>query len=348
MRPENLNSKRESYETFKTYLLSLQSANGQPLFRSRRKTFIVGFVNTFCAVIMLADDLFSLELTYFPTFRISQDFIETLFSKIRRMGGCSSNPTPVLFRSALKKLLCKQAVNSSKSANSVETDGTSGLFSLIWSKRSAPMPVDADSLSVPDDKLQSQPFPANNIVKDNIIAYVAGYVVRSLRGSVKCGHCSVQLIEARVRGLGDHGYVERYGIDGIPDAQNQLLKIKDRGGLIMASQAVVSVCRRCEGILEMHLDTKFLRRASPAEVLVILLFRNLMEDQPLRSVFDDRRCEVEEGNLGHSKQLIRVIALKYFDIRIKHFVKCFNKVVIQGGKGKDRSNLSRLVIFKHQ
>ena len=88
---------------FRDYLLSLHNANQQPLHISKRKTLVVGFVCTFDAVLRLADELFAEQwLTYFPTFRISQDFIETLFSKTRCMGGHNNNPSAVAFRSALR------------------------------------------------------------------------------------------------------------------------------------------------------------------------------------------------------------------------------------------------------
>lgn len=68
---------------------------------------------------MLADDLFTEGiLSYLPTFRISQDFIETLFSKIRRMGEHNTNPTALGFKNTLRNLLAKQAISASNCGNS--------------------------------------------------------------------------------------------------------------------------------------------------------------------------------------------------------------------------------------
>ena len=103
---------------FRDYLLSLHDANQQPLHVSRRKTFVVGFICTFDAVLRLADELLAEQrLPYFPTVRISQDFKETLFSKICCMGEHNNNPSAVAFRPALRSLLTKQFISSSKSAN---------------------------------------------------------------------------------------------------------------------------------------------------------------------------------------------------------------------------------------
>jgi hypothetical protein len=341
LRPDNMAEQRKNYDNFRKYILSIQDSSGQPLYRGRRKTFIVGFINTFHAVLMLAEELFSSGLKYLPTFRISQDFIETLFSKIRRMGGHNSNPTCVLFKAALKKLLCKQFVQGSNSANALEADSNSGIFSLKWSKRTAPVPTVSD-ISLSNDlveKLQHLETSTSNIVRDNIVTYVAGYVVRSLLGSVKCEACAEALVGKRGNCVFDHDY-QSYSYKS-----TQLLNIKDRGGLVAASQSVNDIIKRCESIMERYVDQKFLRKDNHINLLVALLFRSVIVENP--TLLFTHSCELGEGSLDHSKQLIREIARKYFDIRIKHYVKHYNKTVIHGSKGKDRSKLSRLVIFKH-
>ena len=90
LRPENLEKMTAIFTELKKYLLSLKDVNHNPLYMSRRKTFIVGFVCTFHSLLLSAKDLFALRdvtITCLPTFRISQDFIETLFSKIVELAG---------------------------------------------------------------------------------------------------------------------------------------------------------------------------------------------------------------------------------------------------------------------
>lgn len=342
LRPDNITKVTAIFQEFKDYLLTLQDSSKQPLYATRRKTFIIGFVCTFQSVLMLANELFAEGLKYFPTFRISQDFIETLFSKIRRMGGHNTNPTAPLFKAALRKLLCKQSIDASSSANAIECDTNSGIFSLEWSKRRSPLCSNTDT-EMPDElvaKLQSLSL-SNNVHKDNIVTYIAGYVVRSLSGKVKCDNCLSQLISASNADYGDHKYATTKNANS-----SLLVNVKDRGGLVHPSEAVVSILNRCEQVLILYLDRKFMLKDNVAELLMALVFRSFIEDRP--KVLFNHTCELEEGSIDHSKQLIRDIALKFIDIRLKYYVKRFNKIVVQEGKGKERTNLSRLVIFKHQ
>ena len=66
--PARLPELRSIYEEVKAYYLSLDDPDHQLLHTSRRKTFIVGFICTFNAVLELASDLFASGCTYFQDF----------------------------------------------------------------------------------------------------------------------------------------------------------------------------------------------------------------------------------------------------------------------------------------
>lgn len=59
-------------------------------------------------------------MKYILSFKLGQDHIETLFSKIRSKGGCNDNPDVVQFTAALKGLLVKTDITPSSNANCVE------------------------------------------------------------------------------------------------------------------------------------------------------------------------------------------------------------------------------------
>ena len=102
--PANLSQKTEVVNDFKRYINSLKTLDGTPLLMCRRRTFAVGFLTTANSAISLASTLFGQRgnpFKYFLTFKLSQDPIETLFSKIRSMGGFDNNPNVVQFGSAL-------------------------------------------------------------------------------------------------------------------------------------------------------------------------------------------------------------------------------------------------------
>ena len=112
----NLHDVMDIYTDFSSYLRSLKNIDGVPIVQSRRKTFAVGMISAFHAIIQLSGELLG-NSDYILTFRFSQDHLETLFSKIRRMGGFHNNPPACHFKAALKRLLCVQSIRASKSAN---------------------------------------------------------------------------------------------------------------------------------------------------------------------------------------------------------------------------------------
>jgi hypothetical protein len=311
----------------------------------RCKAFVVGFICTFKAILELADDLFKGNVvSYLPTFRISQDFIETLFSKIRRMGGHNTNPTAVLFKSALRSLLTKQAINSSEAANCLDVQSSSGVFSLEWSKRRAPVPnADAELSDELINKLKilssANTGSATNIYHENILRYVAGYIVRSTQGKVNCTTCADVLVDScSTVGLKDHTYNRLTG-------SWHLFNVKQLGGLVAASEPVYQILVRCERLIRVYLNQHLMAKARPDKTLLALFNRSIYEDRPARHF--THRCELAEGLTDHCQQLTQAIAEKYFDMRLKHYSRHFNKNVIEAGKGSDRTRLSRLVIFNH-
>ena len=333
------------YESLREYLLSLKDAENQPLCMSRRRTFIVGFICSFQSALMLAEDLFqNKDNQYFLTFRMSQDFIETFFSKIRRMGGCNNNPTASQFRSALRRLLCKQQVTASQSANvsNTDLDTTEGLFMLSWSKRCSLVLLescdeDLEAESVPLDKL-----PVCGEFKQSAIAYIAGYVVRGFQGKISCQSCSQQLVANTHVTKFDHPYAYSR------NTMTKLIDMKNKGGLVYPSSAVINLFTRCEQVMSSYLsNTAVISKPSVAKKLFTLTLRTLFEDQPIR-LFEDTNCELISGSISHSNLLTRQLLKKYIDIRLKHHSRVFNDLVAREGRGSCRQRLHRLVIFRNQ
>lgn len=339
----NLHDVIDIYTEFSTYLQTLKNMDGVPLVMSRRKTFVVGMISTFHAIIQLSGELLT-HSDYMLTFRFSQDHLETLFSKIRRMGGFNNNPPACHFKSALRRLLCVQSIRSSRSANVLDCESTVGVFKLGWSKRSAPMPMkDCDEDEVTRFELLVNEDNRYQI-QDCILFYISGYIVRSLKGSVVCSSCSEAMLSTCCS-HNDHAYFLK---DAPSDSPELLLTLKNRGGLVMPSEGVYKLVKRCENIFKQTVvyDSSMVGKTNIKQFLVALFFRSVNEDRP--AVYFSHSCPIEPGLLSHSQQLCKMIVSKFFDIRLKHFCKVYNRQKVMKGAGSDRQRLSRLVIFKHQ
>lgn len=122
---ENLDTKEQFLNESSEYLNNLKMADGKtPVIKSRRKTFIIGFMAAGKSIIGLSRSLFEKydSVKFVLGYKISQDHIETLFSKIRSCGGFNNNPDVRQFTAALKRLLVKQEVTPSPNANALDLE----------------------------------------------------------------------------------------------------------------------------------------------------------------------------------------------------------------------------------
>lgn len=101
------------------------------------------------------------------------------FSKIRQRFGNNNNPNVLKFQTAMRQLLLINLVSPSYAANCVELDNTGfgSIFEIRWKKRKSEENIDED-VELPDFL-----FCENNnvnILKDNILYYVSGFIIRSI------------------------------------------------------------------------------------------------------------------------------------------------------------------------
>lgn len=122
--PENITLKENNLIDCVTYLNQLKLKSGKPLNTSRNRTFVLGFQMAATSALETAKTIFRQYPTarFIMTYRLCQDHIETLFSKIRSKSGFNNNPDVMQFKSALKGLLMKADITSSASANCLELE----------------------------------------------------------------------------------------------------------------------------------------------------------------------------------------------------------------------------------
>lgn len=99
------------------YLKSLK-LNGQDILTTRRNTGFLGFIVCMKSVKSIYDEYIETDkFEKLPTFNLSQDPLESLFSRVRYLNGCNDNPNVEQFMSAMRKLLIQNELISSKHAN---------------------------------------------------------------------------------------------------------------------------------------------------------------------------------------------------------------------------------------
>ena len=68
------------------------------------------------------------------TYKFSHDRVELLFSCIRARGGWNNNPNVLQFKYAIRKMLMRNAITASKSANCVDFTGCHDIIPIFHSR----------------------------------------------------------------------------------------------------------------------------------------------------------------------------------------------------------------------
>jgi len=73
-----------------------------------------------------------------------------------------------------------------------------------------------------------------NEYNSEVVTYITGYVIKSIKNKIKCNMCR-QSLESK----------ENYSL---------LLKIKNRGGLLLPSPKVITICKVTERVIRQYKD----------------------------------------------------------------------------------------------
>lgn len=251
------------------YLYSLKTANGKPVFKSRRSTFVVGLTFALKSVfavsvrllempfykyviislfifLLLPMNLLScrfLPLRYVLTYKFSQDHLELLFGVIRLRLGCNDNPNVMQFRTSMKKILLKNDLKPSAAGNCILFEPPAGgIFDITLRRRIARRKKEPPIQDVSwEDEFKDLPNNGNFdrctdiFLRDNILYYISGFIAMKLSDRITCQNCCQALFKNQ-----DHDYAYT------AKSHEFFARFKNRGGLKMASEDVYSVVRETE------------------------------------------------------------------------------------------------------
>jgi len=115
------------------YLYSLKTATGQDLWKSKRKTFILGFAASIKSTIAIVEDLLiNQNFKFILTYKLSQDAIGIFFGFMRGLLGHNNNPTCLQFKHALKSTLLHTSIRLSSGNCALMSPHEDSLFSIKW------------------------------------------------------------------------------------------------------------------------------------------------------------------------------------------------------------------------
>lgn len=326
-------------ESIKEYILGLTLKNISIL-KSPRKTGFLGFIICIDSLIKL----YKLHVTeknnlmYILTYKLSQDHLELFFGTVRSKGGYNNNPTARQFEATYKRLLIHSEISGPNTGNALNlehltilTCGSGSKISLTEIGNNLEDSEEYRSLLQEiKDQIENEKFVTSNawdltIYVNDVVAYISGFVVRSLQKCITCSKCSNLLQN---------------------DKSMSLLQNKKRyGQLVNASQMVISICRSAEKYFKFFNITNNIFNTKIKNLMDVLI-TNTMRILPL-SVFDSFGDHMyDEDTFGnHATCLLKMILKNYFNIRI-HYETMKNLDLSK--KARLRSINTKTILFKNE
>ena len=340
------------------YLLSLKAPSGQLLKNHRRKTFVIGFVATIKSTLELATYLLKREdnpFKYLLTYKFSQDHIELLFSCIRSKGGWNNNPNVLQLKYAFRKLLLRNRITASQNANcQVFEQNTiipvfkNSTFSAERAQQVCEIQSEPEIATILNqiDCMQHTEFI------ENILYYISGFIVAKMIKDINCQFCKQCLLGTLDRNRPDHIYCLGYDEVNGPAAFTSFI---NNGGLTIPSVSTFRIVKCAEKVFKLHVCKEDYKDITGKKQIRKVMIMNVVEyfwgeNSMSEELFDSHPPGLNEivFEENHERWLTKCVADKYFKIRLFTFGKSYGDKVIEAGKGSQRHQLTKLILFKNQ
>lgn len=321
------------------------------LCRSLRKRAAIGSVISMKSLIQISVDLLYRDVNpykYVLTYRFSQDPLELTFNKIRGRLGHNNNPNQAEFRTIMKHLWHSNWLKSTSTGNCIELipddEIPCGMLPLGPKKKvvADPEPVIEDF-----DITKFSDAPCSQFYQ-NCLTYIAGNVIRSIAGKLKCADCieglfnnpSDPLSEDLMKLIVRKNYVAP-NTDLVGPTTNRPNK-----GLLIPCRSVLTVIQKADMMFRNIVLQEKCPVTMPNLDLKISIFvtRKCLEMNLFPHLkyhvldFDPTTCE------NHFSLLIKRIVSHFLKIRLFNYAKTYQKEKVVS----TRHDMNKKTLFRHE
>ncbi|XP_030072181.1 DNA transposase THAP9 [Microcaecilia unicolor] len=305
---ENLPDKLRVLQETKGYLVTLTTADNQPLYESSGSCMIGSLVNITSMASLLPSLL--LDQEYVLMHRFSQDHIRLFCESIRRAGGRNKKPTALFFKSAVRRLLSRCGVQAGQLRNCPSENKTGFVYTLedytvpANSAQLFPSLFQGNNLAVEGHDYSSDTL---NLLLQNPAAYVTGWVVQKALGQLACDECRQALVTEAVPLNFRSGY--------------HLLRLKHNYGLLVPSEGAIRTVLAAERALR-HM-IKIYKPMAKRSTSWLQLQHQVLLDIANRDIFHlhEHILRTESGIDNHHYQLLRLLSSSYYELRCCYLEK---------------------------
>lgn len=317
------------------YLYSLKTATGQDLWKSKRKTFILGFAASIKSTIAIAKDLLmNQNFKFILTYKLSQDAIEIFFGFMRGRLGHNNNPTCLQFKHALKSTLLHTSVRLSSGNCILMSPHEDSLFSIKW-KYKAPEQNLENELDISLLAEQYNKLDFNSIIIENILYYICGYIVKKLIPTFKCDGCIEAITDSYIEN--DHVYQNN-------TTPKYFTIMKNRGGLKYASDGVYKIVKLTETLFKtIMVDKKQMFIKNMDLKIMVSVQNSLATNSMLFSECDTCWDSTDLLARPHKIDIINKVTRTYLNIRLYSYSKIITSSIMK--TASKRQKLSKTILF---
>lgn len=154
--------------------------------------------------------------------------------------------------------------------------------------------------------------------KNEVITYIAGYILRTLMKTVHCTECVGALIQQSTH------------------INSNLINIKNKGSLLYPSKDLVYICKQVENTIRTYLSEEKTLNNFNMNIFVLHVMNKFIHV----GIFDDLKEHISDQCFfsNHVNHLLRLIVQLYTKTRLAHHV--------QNVHISDRHKLHKLILFK--
>ena len=176
-----------------------------------------------------------------------------------------------------------------------------------------------------------------NPLQDNILYYIAGYVVKALLKEESCQECKTELLDESSDTVSNTPY-------------SKFQRVKERGGLKHASPVVFKIVKAAEREFREHVIEREERITFDKNIdlkmqsaVLARLGIDVFNVSP-QHYFDHRIGQETD----HLSSLLKRVVSKYIQMRLKTYGKKYTAEIAHGNKVSKRHQLTELILFSNR
>lgn len=252
-----------------------------------------------------------------------------------KRGGHNNNPTAKQFKAAYTRLLAHHEVMTSDSANCSILDSTSIVnvtSENVYLNTINESDIHREDISnwsdakavVEDHNYCVNAYRHQSQYSEDVIGYVAGFVVRKLKKKLKCVDC-ISAIDMKTR------------------CASKLLLRKNRGGLSFPSEDITNLCKLGEKVFRIcNASGKLHAHNIMPRLIVSGLTEVLSKGLDVFSTLKDHSLD-HAPQENHPVYLMKAVFFEYFKIRLSHVGKSETEKL---QSNNTRSSNTKTTLFK--